>query len=336
MTPRAPGGEFAANDRACERGGIGAVSTAKLDRVRVGIVGCGFFGNLHAAKYASLDFAELVGAADIFPPAARRVSHIHGGVAFERAEQLLGHVDAVSITTPATRHFELAAMFMSEGVHVLVEKPLALELNHADELIRLADEKSLVLQVGHQERYVVESLGILSRDVAPIAIETQRAGPFTGRATDVCAVLDLMIHDLDIIHKMMRSDITEVTAEGRSLHSLRADEVTAKLTFVDGSTADILASRMSVDKKRSMRVVYPDGVIEVDFVGRTTRNSTKAPLTATFEQANGHAGVLNDPLGYGIQSFIESIRNGLPPRVSGPEARRALQTALRITERLAA
>jgi predicted dehydrogenase len=227
-------------------------------------------------------------------------------------------------------------MFLNEGVHVLVEKPLALELGHADELIRLAGEKNLVLQVGHQERYIIEGLGMFARDAAPVMIESQRAGPYTGRGSDVCAVLDLMIHDLDIIHQMMASEVRDVTATAKSLHSAKSDEVKATLTFEDGATADILASRISPDRRRSLRVTYPDGEIEIDFLGRVLRNTTKAPLPASFEQMNGHAYVLTDPLGYGIQSFLESIRDGLPPRISGTEARRALQTALRITERLAA
>ena len=306
------------------------------ENVRVGVVGCGVFGTLHAAKYAELPGATLVGVVDIDPQVAQSVTALHGGVAFAEAEDLLAAVDAVSITTPATSHYELASFFLRGGVHVLVEKPLALELVHADELIALAEDNERVLQVGHQERYVVEELGILSRQIAPVSIESHRTGPFTGRATDVCAVLDLMIHDLDIIHKVIPAEVTELDVVGKSVYGDRADEVSVALVFDDGTKANILASRASSEKRRDMRFTYPDGVIEIDFLERLARNSTNTQLQSNFDQPSTTSDALTDPLRFGMECFIDSVRLGLPVRVSGREARRALETALMITKRLAA
>ncbi len=321
---------------AANGGGLRPVDAISTDRVRVGVVGCGKFGGLHAAKYAEIPHAALTGVADPDDLAAQSLAVTHGSLAFKKPEDLLGRIDAVSITAPATHHYELAALFLREGVHVLVEKPLALELGHADELIALAEDNELVFQVGHQERYVVEDLGILSREVAPSSIESRRAGPFTGRATDVCAVLDLMIHDLDIIHRVIKADVAEIDAEGKAVHGDQPDEVSVRLRFDDGSTANILVSRVSIDKQRDMRLIYPDGVIEIDFLGRRLRNSTNVKLRSNFDLPGEKTGALTDPLGFGIRCFIESVQNGLPPRVSGREARRALETALMITELLAA
>jgi len=312
------------------------VDASNTEKVRVGVIGCGVFGALHAAKYAELSGATLVGVVDINPQTAQNVAASHGGVVYTKAENLLAAVDAVSIVTPATAHYELAALFLRGGVHVLVEKPLALELAHADELISLAENNELVLQVGHQERYVVEDLGILSRQIAPVSIESHRVGPFTGRATDVCAVLDLMIHDLDIIHKVIKADVIEVDAVAKSVYGDRPDEVSATLAFDDGATASILASRVSSDKRRDMRFTYPDGVIEIDFLKRVARNSTNVQLASNFDQSSTISDALTDPLRFGMQCFIDSVRLGLPARVSGREARRALETALMITDRLTA
>ena len=310
--------------------------TVGTEEIRVGVVGCGFFGGLHAAKYAAIDAARLTGVADIEERHAARLAQAIDCCSFQSAEQLLGHVDAVSITTPASSHYELARMFLNEGVHVLVEKPIALKRDHADELSELAATCNRVLQVGHQERFVIEHLGILDRESQPLSLTSVRAGPFTGRSSDVCAIMDLMIHDLDLTHVIMGENVTAVEARGRSAQTPFTDEADVHLEFENGGTADMTASRISAKKRRTLTVHYQAGDVEIDFLTRTMIDRTKNDgIPQKWEDELG-SDALNDPLGFGVRAFVESIRDGRPPRVSGTSARRALQTALRITDRLAA
>ena len=304
--------------------------------IRVGVIGCGFFGGLHAQKYAVSKDVDLVGVYDVDTDAALAVAEKNATKAFESPDAIIGVVDAVSITTPAAYHFDLAEKCLRNGIHVLVEKPIALRLDHADELISLAESKSLVLQVGHQERYVFEDFGVIGRQIAPSEIRARRAGPFTGRAMDVSAVFDLMIHDLDLIHQVSTAEIVDVRAKGKTVHGEHADEVDVTLTFSDGCEAHILASRIADQRQRDMKIVYPDGVVEIDFVNRTIFNSTPADLRTDFEGNEQSRRIMGDPLGYGIGAFIDAVRNGTPPRVTARQARRALATAIRITEGLAA
>ena len=304
--------------------------------IRVGVIGCGFFGGLHAQKYAAATDVELVGVADVNLDAATQIADKTSTEAFMTPDALIGHVDAVSITAPAAFHYDLAHLFLSDGIHVLVEKPIALQLDHADALIALAESKSLVLQVGHQERYVFEDFGLIGRTVAPKEIRARRAGPFSGRAMDVSAVFDLMIHDLDLIHQVSAAEIVDVEAKGKTVHGEHADEVDAKLIFADGCEAHVLASRIADERQRDMKIIYPDGVVEIDFVNRTIFNSTPEDLRTDFEGNEQSKKIMGDPLGYGISAFIDAVRHGTPPRVTGTQARRALATAIRISKDLAA
>lgn len=304
--------------------------------IRVGVIGCGFFGGLHAQKYSEAEAVDLVGVFDVRAESAQAVAERTSTQVFDNPDTLIDLVDAVSITAPAAYHYDLAKRALERGVHVLVEKPIALQLNHADELIALADSKSLILQVGHQERYVFEDFGVIGRQVSPKEIRARRAGPFTGRAMDVSAVFDLMIHDLDLIHQVSAAEIVAVEATGKTVHGEHADEVDVKLTFADGCEAHILASRIADQRQRDMKIVYPDGVVEIDFVNRTIFNSTPEDLRTDFDGNETSKRIMGDPLGYGIGAFIDAVRNGTPPKVTGQQARRALETAIRITEDLAA
>ena len=304
--------------------------------IRVGVIGCGFFGGLHAQKYAEAPGVELVGVFDVDAEAAGKVAAKTSTQPVETPDELIGRVDAVSITAPAAFHYDLAHLFLSNNIHVLVEKPIALRLDHADTLIALAESQSLVLQVGHQERYVFEDFGVIGRSVAPKEIRARRAGPFSGRAMDVSAVFDLMIHDLDLIHQVSSAEIVDVEATGKTVHGDHADEVDVKLMFADGCEAHVLASRIADERQRDMKIIYPDGVVEIDFVNRTIFNSTPEDLRTDFDGNEQSKKIMGDPLGYGIGAFIDAVRNGTPPRVTGAQARRALATAIRISEDLAA
>ena len=292
--------------------------------LRAGVVGIGAFGRHHASKYAKLPGVELVAVADPSLDARREASTTHHGVtAVADWKELLGAVDIVSVCTPAVTHAPIVRAFLNAGAHVLVEKPIATDLDEADHLIALAEAKGLVLTVGHQERFVFARTGLLEYPDAPLEIETWRNGPWTGRGADVSAVLDLMIHDLDLVHRLVPCDVADVQATGRATQGGYADEVTARVTFDNGTVAKLQASRISPIRRRGLRAVYPDGVIEIDFITRIVRNTTKRPLGQLD---------LGDPLGESVASFVNAAHRNAPTLVRPEEARRALETALLIDE----
>jgi predicted dehydrogenase len=307
----------------------------KLDQqpIRAAVIGAGFFGAIHARKYAALPGVELVAVADRNPEKAEAVAAALGTTPAEGIEELLGRIDVLTVATPASEHYPPAKTALEAGVHTLVEKPLALTLDHADELISLARARDLVLQVGHQERYVFAEFGLLSRAVAPRRLAARRAGPFTGRGTDVSVVLDLMIHDLDLMHQIIPSPVKTVEARARFEHGGGADEVIAHLSFENGAEAAFTASRIAEARGRTMEIDYDDGRVAIDFIARTLDNTTPADLVPAFggeAQVNGKPAIANDPVGHAVAEFIEAVRLGRAPLITGGQGRRALETALRI------
>ncbi|HTQ14171.1 MAG TPA: Gfo/Idh/MocA family oxidoreductase [Rhizomicrobium sp.] len=291
--------------------------------LRAGVVGIGAFGRHHASKYSKLAGVELVAVADPCLDARRHAATTHGVKAVAEWKDLLGQVDIVSVCTPAVTHAPIVRAFLNAGAHVLVEKPIATDLDEADTLIALAEAKGLVLTVGHQERFVFARTGLLEYPDAPLEIETWRNGPWTGRGADVSAVLDLMIHDLDLVHRLVTADVADVTADGRATQGAYSDEVTARVTFDNGTVARLTASRISLIRRRGLRAVYADGVIEIDFITRQVKNTTRRPLGALD---------MGDPLGESVASFVNAARSSAPTLVRPEEARRALETALLIDE----
>ncbi len=291
--------------------------------LRAGVVGAGVFGRHHGSKYARLAGIKLVGFAD--PDAnARRDAESHFHVpATADWRNLLGRVDVVSVCSPARTHAAIVRAFLEEGTHVLVEKPIATDVDEAEELIALAEANDRVLTVGHQERFVFARAGLLDFPDAPLAIDCVRTGPWTGRGTDVSVVLDLMIHDLDLMHRLVPGRVTQARARGRSVRSRMRDEVAATLMFENGTQARLLASRSSELRRRSLRAVYEDGEIEIDFLQREIRNTTDRPLRGLN---------VADPLAELVVDFIAAARSGRAAMVRPEEARQALETALLIEE----
>ena len=289
--------------------------------LRAGVVGIGAFGRHHAAKYARLPDVELAGVADPCPDARRAAVDSHGVRALTDWRELLGAVDVVSVCSPAVTHAPIVRAFLNAGAHVLVEKPIATDLREADQLIALAEAKERILTVGHQERFVFARTGLLDYLDAPISVECWRMGPWTGRGADVSVVLDLMIHDLDLVHRLIPGSVVDAEGQGYAGHGRHADEVQALVTFENGSQAHLVASRISPTRRRGMRAAYPDGVIEIDFVARTVRNTTNRLLNPLK---------LDDPLGESVQSFVNAVRLGAATLVRPEEARTALETALLI------
>jgi predicted dehydrogenase len=291
--------------------------------LKAAVIGAGAFGRHHASKYRGLDGVELAAIADANPEVRRASFAAHGVHAVADWHELLGRVDLVSICTPAVTHSTIVRAFLNSGAHVLVEKPIATSLEEADALIALAEETGRVLTVGHQERFVFARTGLLDFPDAPKEVTCWRMGPWTGRGADVSAVLDLMIHDLDLMHQMIPGEVSSVEARSHAEMGRLADEVSATVTFQNGAVAKLETSRIAANRRRGMKAVYHDGVVEIDFLTRKVRNTTRRTL-APLE--------LGDPLGESVAAFVKAVQEGSSPLVQPQEARRALETALLIDE----
>ena len=303
-----------------------ANSTAPL---RAAVIGAGVFGRFHAAKYKALDGVELIGIVDRSSDAARAAANDLGCEPFVDTYGLLGQVNMVTVATPAVGHAAAVVKLLEDGADAYVEKPLAATLPDADRIIAAAKGSNRVLQVGHQERFVFAHMGILGRQVAPLAIECHRAGPWSGRGTDVNVALDLMVHDIDLVHQIAKGEGVVTAATTRARPDSYGDEIACDLAM-EGCKVSLFASRIAEARKRFMRIVYPDGEIFIDFVARTIENSTPDPLNSIFDSA--HGGVAADPLGYAVGDFVRCVRERATPLITGADGRRALATTLKILD----
>jgi predicted dehydrogenase len=291
--------------------------------LKAAVVGAGAFGRHHASKYAGLPGVKLAAIADVCADVRRQFQVVQGVRAVADWRDLLGHVDLVSVCSPAITHSTIVRAFLNAGAHVLVEKPIATDLDDADELIALAAGAGRVLTVGHQERFVFAHTGLLEVTKRPKEVDCWRMGPWTGRGTDVSVVLDLMIHDLDLIHRLLPGDVRTISAVARATHGREPDEASALLEFGHGTRVRLDASRIASARSRGMRIIYDDGLIEVDFMTRRVRNTTPRPLNALD---------FDDPLGRAIADFARAAAGGEPTLVRPGEAREALKTALSIED----
>lgn len=294
-----------------------------VEQVVAGVAGAGVFGGHHAAKYAALPGVQMAAVFDVDPERAAALARKVGARAFSTLDAFLDNVDALTVAAPASAHFDIAGRALAKGRHVLIEKPIALRLDDADRLIALAEENGAVLQVGHQERFVFDAFGILSRQRKPLSVRCIRANPPTGRGEDVSVVFDLMIHDIDLVCRLGLGAPVSIVSEGS------ADEVEAEVTCAGGAVVTMKASRLSPARDRRMRLVYDDGIVEIDFVNRTIENTTGAALAASFDDAAPNPAFV-DPLGYGVSRFIDAVRGEGPAPITGAQARAALDWALRI------
>jgi predicted dehydrogenase len=307
-------------------------------KIRTAVVGVGYLGTFHAEKYAMLPNSELVAVVDIDLERAESVAVRLGTKAFTNHRDILGMVDAVSISVPTQYHFEVAKDFLQQGIGILLEKPITTTLEEADELIRIARETGAVLQVGHLERFnpvVMALVGILKE---PRFIESIRIAPFKPRGTDVNVVLDLMIHDIDIIQNLINSPIVRIDSIGAPVFTEEEDIANARIQFENGCVANVTASRISLKSERRMRIFQSDAYITLDFQNKKI---------AVFRKGEGEMfpGIPNvaidqrqleqgDVLKTEIESFLESVANGTKPVVTGEDGRRALETALLINKKL--
>ncbi|MDD3517237.1 MAG: Gfo/Idh/MocA family oxidoreductase [Chromatiales bacterium] len=307
-----------------------------MSPVRCAVVGVGYLGRFHAQKYAALPNAELIAVADSNPQNAARVAGECGCLAVTDYRELLGKVEAVSIAVPTTLHHEVARAFLEQGTHVLLEKPITTTVEEAVELNRIAHERGAILQVGHLERFNAALLDIGRVLSEPLFIESHRLAPFKPRATDVNVVLDLMIHDIDIILDLVKSRVSNIAASGARILSDAIDIANARIEFENGCVANVTSSRVSLKSERKMRIFQHNAYISIDFQNRGLaihRIGDKEMFPGIpeitseesfFEEA--------DALKAEIVAFLDSIQNGSPVTVSGEDGQRALETAIHITE----
>ena len=306
--------------------------------LRAAVIGVGYLGRFHAQKYANLPGVTLAGVVDPNPATASRVAVELDTQAFTHHRELLGQVDLVSIASTTESHHAIARDCLEAGIHVLVEKPVTVTVAQADELIALAARRQCILQVGHLERYNPAWLAVRDKILAPVFIEAHRMAPFKPRGIDVSVVLDLMIHDLDLILPLAGSPIKEIRASGVPVLTDGIDIANARIEFTNGCVANITASRTSTASMRRMRIFQHHEYLSIDFgerkIGITRKREAliegEPPIdTETFQQPPG------DALFTEIQGFIASVRTGAaaPGACTGSHGREALAVALEI-ERL--
>ncbi len=326
--------------------------------IRLGVVGTGSMGRNHARIFSEMKDARFTAVLDSREETARDIAEKYGAHPFSELEAFADAVDAVTVATPTVTHFELAKALLERGKHVLVEKPFTETPEQAHELCAIAQERKLVLQVGHIERFNPVMSALESRLTAPRFIEATRLSPYPGRSLDVGVVLDVMIHDLEIILHLVRSPWVQVDAVGVPILSKREDIANVRIRFENGCVANITASRMSQDKVRKIRVFQPDAYLSLDYqkqdgyLLRIAREDEKEStlfgkllgVAAGSTIVTEFAGKRivrepvpiekDEPLKLELTSFVECARAGVQPKVTGHQATAALELALEITRRI--
>ncbi|MEQ8766627.1 MAG: Gfo/Idh/MocA family oxidoreductase [Planctomycetota bacterium] len=325
--------------------------------LRAAVVGVGHLGQHHARVYHEMPGVELVGVCDASEERAREVADRFSVPAFTDWKELPDDLQAVNVATPTVAHFEVAKYFLERSVPVLVEKPIAKTLEEARALCDLADERGVILQVGHIERFNPVIQAIRDFDIQPRFIESHRLAPYTFRSRDIGVVLDLMIHDLDIILELVQSPLVKVDAVGGAIFSRAEDMVNARLVFENGCVANVTANRVALKTLRRIRVFSVDSFITLDY---EKHNGFICKKSESFDTELERIGAIDpkrladpkslvfsgllevkelemdryEPLAKELQSFITAIRNETPAEVSGRDGLRAMETALRIVEEI--
>ena len=304
-----------------------------MDKLNVGVVGIGYLGSLHARVYSQLKSANLVCICDIDKKRAKKVAKKRRVWYFPDYRTLFDKVEAVSIVVPTNLHYKIAKEFLNNGIHAFIEKPITNTLEEAQELIDIADSKNLILQVGHIERFnpVVRAVEPLVKDAR--FIECHRAGPYKKkkRVKDVGVVLDLMIHDIDIILSLVKSEVKSIDAVGISTISPYEDIANVRLHFQNGTIADITSSRVTKEEVRKIKISQKDSYITLDYLHQDAYIVKKKGDRILKKKIKIEK---REPLKQELKSFISSIRNNTKPAVSGREGKLALGVALDILEKI--
>lgn len=307
--------------------------------LKVAVVGVGHLGKWHTDKYAAASNCELVAVVDNNTANAREVAQKHGVEVYSNYRDIIPLVDAISLVVPTSLHYKIAREFLEAGIHCLIEKPITESIAEAETLIEIARKQKLVLQVGHIERFNSVMIGIEEHLEKPQFLESTRLAPFTLRATDVSVILDLMIHDIDIILDLIGSPVKQISASGISVLSDTIDIANARIEFENHCVANVTASRISRKRERKLRIFQKDAYLSADFQDKMLAINRKGETDneAGFKDIS-HSELRfddNDALNLEILDFINAITTGGQPKVSGEDGKRALETAIAITSQIA-
>jgi predicted dehydrogenase len=306
------------------------------DVIRTAVIGVGYLGRFHAQKYAQLPGSKLIAVVDANADAARKVAAELGVRAETDYRAILDEVDAVSIAVPTPLHHVVGCAALQKGVHVLIEKPIATTIAEASELVVLAHARACVLQVGHLERFNPAIMAAVTKLGVPRFVESHRLAPFKARGSDVSVVLDLMIHDIDLIQELVGQPIEHIDAVGSTVFSGETDIVNARIRFRGGCVVNTTASRISMKQERKIRIFQDDAYLSIDMqqkvltvIRKKDAAPVESPAQVSIEEESFEQG---DALLAEIEAFLRAVREHTEPMVSGEDGLRALETAMKITE----
>jgi predicted dehydrogenase len=304
--------------------------------IRTAVIGVGYLGRFHAQKYAQIAGSQLVAVVDASAESAGKVGTELGVPGLQDYRAVLDQVDAVSIAVPTPLHHAIGRAFLERGIHVLIEKPIATTVAEGRDLVELARKHECVLQVGHLERFNPAIVAAADRLKTPRFVESHRLAPFRQRGTDVSVVLDLMIHDIDLIQELVGTPIESIDAVGSPIFSGELDIVNARIRFRGGCVANTTASRISLKQERKIRIFQDDAYLSIDLqqkiltvIRKKDAAPVESPAQVAIEEESFEQG---DALLAQIEAFLRSVRERSAPVVSGEDGLRALETAIRITE----
>ena len=308
-----------------------------MSKVKMGVIGIGHLGVHHCRILAGLPGVELVGVCDVNEAQARKFARQYNTAAHTDYRDLLRQVEAVSIAVPTPLHYQVAKDLIGYGVHCLIEKPITPALEEAEELVRLAQEKNLILQVGHVERFNPAVLEAQKYTKNPKFIEANRLGPYDPRVSHISVVLDLMIHDIDIVMYLVQDKIVSIDAVGAKVLSGFEDIANARIKFANGCVANISASRVSLKKFRKIRIFQQDSYLSLDYAkpGLKVYQKKQPEVTSLKDIKVLYPRLAKmEPLGLELQHFVTCVSEGRTPQVTGEQGRDALQVALEIMRKI--
>ncbi|MCK9296222.1 MAG: Gfo/Idh/MocA family oxidoreductase [Desulfobulbaceae bacterium] len=309
-----------------------------MQKMRIGVIGVGYLGKFHAQKYAAMNDVELVGVADVSGEAARQVAQANRTKPFADYRELLRQVDAVSVVVPTPLHHQVASDCFAENVDVLLEKPMTVTLAEADDLIDKAEKGNRILQIGHLERFNPAIVAMQDYLTCPVFIESQRVHSFKPRGVEVDVILDLMIHDIDIILTVVPSPLESISTIGVPVVTKETDVAAAQLLFVNGCTANVSVSRVAHDNVRSLRIYQPGSSLTVNYATKEIKIIERLPGSTPEGYPNEKTAHFcfteQDALAAELTDFVSNVRLRQRPKVSGLEGRRALEVALQIINQI--
>ena len=309
-----------------------------MRKIKIGVIGVGYLGKFHARKYAAMPDVELVGVADVSAALAGQVARDNKTAAFTDYRELLRHVEAVSVVVPTPLHHQVASACFAAHVDVMLEKPMTVTLAEADDLIEQARKDGRILQVGHLERFNPAIVAMQEYLTCPVFIESQRVHSFKPRGCEVDVVLDLMIHDIDIILNVVPAPLQSIDTIGARVVTPETDVAAAQLIFENGCTANVSVSRVAHDNVRSLRIYQPGGSLTVNYATKEImvieRLAGTTPEGYPNEKITHFCFTEQDALAAELTDFVQNVRLRRQPLVSGREGRRALEVALQIISQI--